>query len=52
MTPANRTALLVGRLYRDLLQLLVQALILIGLGYALGMDARSPGWCSACCSPC
>lgn len=39
VTPASRTALLVGRLYRDLLQLLVQALILIGLGYALGMEA-------------
>jgi ABC-2 type transport system permease protein len=39
VTPASRTALLVGRLYRDLLQLLVQALILVALGYALGMDA-------------
>jgi ABC-2 type transport system permease protein len=43
VTPASRTALLVGRLYRDLLQLLVQALILIGLGYALGMDAPIRG---------
>ncbi|WP_254185286.1 ABC transporter permease [Nocardioides panacis] len=43
VTPANRTALLVGRLYRDLLQLLVQAFILIGLGYALGMDASVTG---------
>jgi ABC-2 type transport system permease protein len=43
VTPASRTALLVGRLYRDLLQLLVQALILIGLGYALGMDASLGG---------
>jgi ABC-2 type transport system permease protein len=43
VTPASRTALLVGRLYRDLLQLLVQALILIGLGYALGMDAPLQG---------
>lgn len=43
VTPANRTALLVGRLYRDLLQLLVQALILIGLGFALGMDASPVG---------
>ena len=43
VTPASRTALLVGRLYRDLLQLLVQALILIGLGYALGMDASFGG---------
>ncbi len=43
VTPASRTALLVGRLYRDLLQLLVQALILVGLGYALGMDASVGG---------
>jgi ABC-2 type transport system permease protein len=43
VTPANRTALLVGRLYRDLLQLFVQALILIGLGYALGMEAPLGG---------
>src|ERR671921_1258651 len=43
VTPASRTALLVGRLYRDLLQLLVQAMILIGLGYALGMDASFAG---------
>jgi ABC-2 type transport system permease protein len=43
VTPASRTALLVGRLYRDLLQLLVQAMILIALGYALGMDASLPG---------
>ncbi|MDL9938202.1 ABC transporter permease [Gordonia sp. ABSL1-1] len=37
VTPASRTALLVGRLMRDLLQLLVQALILVGLGYLMGM---------------
>lgn len=37
VTPASRTALLVGRLMRDLLQLLVQALILVGLGVAMGM---------------
>ena len=43
VTPANRTALLVGRLYRDLLQLLVQALILVGLGFALGMEATFTG---------
>ena len=43
VTPASRTALLVGRLYRDLLQLLVQALILVGLGFALGMDASPAG---------
>lgn len=43
VTPASRTALLVGRLMRDLLQLLVQAVILIGLGYALGMTAGFGG---------
>jgi ABC-2 type transport system permease protein len=43
VTPANRTSLLAGRLYRDLLQLFVQALILIGLGYVLGMRAPLPG---------
>jgi ABC-2 type transport system permease protein len=37
VTPASRTALLVGRLVRDVLQLFVQALILVGLGYWLGM---------------
>ena len=43
VTPANRTALLMGRLWRDLVQLLVQALVLIGLGYVLGMDAPAGG---------
>ena len=43
VTPASRAALLAGRLYRDLLQLLVQALILVGLGYALGMQAPLGG---------
>ncbi len=43
VTPAHRTALLMGRLWRDLLQLLVQALILVGLGYALGMAAPLSG---------
>ena len=43
VTPASRTALLVGRLARDLLQLLVQAVILVGLGYLLGMDASVGG---------
>ena len=43
VTPASRTALLVGRLGRDLLQLLVQALILVGLGWVLGMRAPISG---------
>ncbi|MDR6174090.1 ABC-2 type transport system permease protein [Nocardioides zeae] len=37
VTPASRTALLVGRLARDLSLLLTQALILVGLGYWMGM---------------
>jgi ABC-2 type transport system permease protein len=43
VTPASRTALLVGRLMRDVLQLFVQALILVGLGYALGMRGSVAG---------
>lgn len=43
VTPASRTALLVGRLLRDVLQLFVQSLILVGLGYAMGMDAPFAG---------
>ena len=43
VTPANRSALLVGRLTRDLLQLFVQALILVGLGYAMGLRGSVGG---------
>jgi ABC-2 type transport system permease protein len=43
VTPASRTALLVGRLVRDILQLLVQALILVGLGYVMGMRGSAAG---------
>ena len=43
VTPASRTALLVGRLMRDVLQLFVQALILVGLGYAMGMRGSFAG---------
>lgn len=43
VTPASRTALLIGRLMRDLLQLFVQAMILVGLGFALGMSAGFGG---------
>ena len=41
VTPASRTALLVGRLLRDLLQIFVQACILVLLGWAMGMR---PSW--------
>ncbi|MBK8077078.1 MAG: ABC transporter permease [Kineosporiaceae bacterium] len=43
VTPASRTALLVGRLSRDLLQILAQAIVLCALGYALGMRASAIG---------
>src|SRR3954469_11427592 len=43
VTPAARSALLVGRLARDMVQLFVQAMILIGLGYALGMRGSVEG---------
>ena len=43
VTPANRTALLVGRLMRDVAQLFVQAVILVVLGYAMGMRAPVSG---------
>ena len=43
VTPANRTALLVGRLMRDVAQLFVQAVILVVLGYAMGMRASVEG---------
>ena len=43
VTPASRAALLFGRLFRDLLQLFVQAVILVALGLALGMDTSAGG---------
>jgi ABC-2 type transport system permease protein len=43
VTPANRSALLVGRLMRDVIQLFVQALILVGLGYLMGMRGDALG---------
>ncbi|MFC7495621.1 MULTISPECIES: ABC transporter permease [unclassified Nocardioides] len=43
VTPANRTALLTGRLTRDVVQLLVQALILVALGYLMGMRGSFGG---------
>lgn len=43
VTPASRSALLVGRLARDVVQLFVQCLILVGLGYLLGMRAPLHG---------
>ncbi len=43
VTPANRSALLVGRLARDVIQLFVQAVILILLGLAMGMRGSFGG---------
>lgn len=43
VTPASRTALLMGRMLRDVTQLTVQALILIALGFAFGMRASAVG---------
>ncbi|KAA1010980.1 ABC transporter permease [Pseudonocardia sp. EV170527-09] len=42
VTPAHRSALLLGRLGRDLVQLLFQVVVLIALAYAFGMDAPLP----------
>ena len=43
VTPASRVSLLADRLARDLLQLLVQAVILVVLGYLMGMRASWQG---------
>ena len=43
VTPANRAALLVGRVLRDLTLLLAQGVILIALGFAFGMNGSIPG---------
>ncbi|MEO9092910.1 MAG: ABC transporter permease [Ornithinibacter sp.] len=43
VTPASRGALLLGRLGRDVLQLGVQCLVLVGAGYAFGMKAPLSG---------
>ena len=46
VTPASRTALLVGRLSRDVVQLFVQALILVGWARSVGLTrppAAGPG---------
>ena len=43
VTPANRAALLFGRVLRDLSLLLVQGIVLIALGFAFGMRGSLPG---------
>lgn len=42
VTPASRTALLMGRVLRDIFVLLVQGLVLLGVAYLMGM--RADGW--------
>jgi ABC-2 type transport system permease protein len=43
VTPASRTALLLGRILRDVLQLLVQGAVLIGLAFLFGLTGSVPG---------
>jgi len=43
VTPASRTALLLGRVLRDVVQLLVQGVVLIALGFAFGLRASVGG---------
>ena len=43
VTPANRTALLLGRVLRDVLQLLVQGVLLIVLSFAFGLTGSIGG---------
>jgi ABC-2 type transport system permease protein len=43
VTPASRTALLFGRILRDVLQLFVQGVVLIALGFAFGLRASIGG---------
>ena len=43
VTPASRTALLLGRILRDTLQLLVQSIVLVALAFAFGLTGSVPG---------
>lgn len=43
VTPASRTALLLGRVLKDMLQVTVQSAILVGLAVAFGLRASLPG---------
>lgn len=43
VTPASRTALLLGRVLKDMLQVAVQGAILIGLGFLLGLRGSIGG---------
>jgi len=43
VTPASRTALLLGRILRDVLQLFVQGIVLIGLAFLFGLTGSILG---------
>ncbi|GGS89778.1 transport permease protein [Planobispora rosea] len=43
VTPAHRTALLLGRVLGSSLTLLIQSVVMLALGYALGLRAPLPG---------
>ncbi len=43
VTPASRTALLLGRVLKDMLQMAIQGAILIGLGFAFGLRGSAVG---------
>jgi len=43
VTPASRTALLLGRVLKDMLQVTVQSAILIGLAFAFGLRGSAAG---------
>jgi ABC-2 type transport system permease protein len=43
VTPASRTALLLGRVLRDVSQIFVQGAVLIGLGFAFGLRGSIAG---------
>src|SRR5271168_4560324 len=45
VTPVSRLALLLGRVLRDALVLLLQSLILVGVGFAFGLRAPFLGVC-------
>jgi ABC-2 type transport system permease protein len=43
VTPASRTALLLGRVLRDVLQLTVQGIVLVGLAFLFGLQGSVAG---------
>ncbi len=49
VTPASRTALLLGRVLRDIVLLAVQGTVLIALGFAFGLTGSIPGMIFGLC---